>query len=95
MYFDLKEFENSKNYLAVYLSENSDDPLGWKLMAELAETSDKDYTKAVDCYAKCFEYNPQATPILLKICSCYKYLSSNLDEAVVITFKNRKFVVFK
>ena len=95
MYFDLKEFENAKNYLASYLSENSNDPLGWKLMAELAETSDNDYVKAVACYARCIEYNPQATPILLKICSCYKNLSSNLEEAVVITFKTEKLMLYK
>ena len=83
MYYDLKEYESSKNYLAIYLSENSDDPLGWKLMAELAEAGDKDYMKAAECYAKFFELNPQATPILLKICSCYKNLSTNLEAAVV------------
>lgn len=52
MYFDLKEYECARNYLASYLSENTTDALAWKLMGEIYEYHDKNWSKAIDCYSK-------------------------------------------
>jgi hypothetical protein len=52
LYFDLKEYETARNYLASYLSENTQDALGWKLMGEISEIADKNWLKAIDYYVK-------------------------------------------
>ncbi len=52
LYFDLKEYETARNYLASYLSENTNDALGWKLMGEICETGDKNWSKAIEYYIK-------------------------------------------
>lgn len=51
LYYGIKEYKYAKQYLANYLSEISDDPNAWKLMAEIAELDDN-CQKAIDCYAK-------------------------------------------
>jgi hypothetical protein len=52
----LKEYETARNYLASYLSENTNDALGWKLMGEISEIADKNWAKAIEYYIK---YDPK------------------------------------
>jgi tetratricopeptide (TPR) repeat protein len=57
LYFEIKEYECAQNYLASFLSENPNDPLGWKLMGEIHEYSEnRDWSKAIDCYSKYKKY---------------------------------------
>jgi tetratricopeptide (TPR) repeat protein len=79
-YFDLKEFDTSINYLASYLSENSDDAQAWRLMGELNELHTKNWSQALDCFIKYYELNTQATHVLLKICNCLNNLNTNNNE---------------
>jgi hypothetical protein len=48
----LKEYETARSYLASYLSENTNDALGWKLMGEISEIADRNWSKAIDYYVK-------------------------------------------
>ena len=66
LYHGVKEFDTAKSYLANYLSEITNDPVAWKLMAEIAETYDKNMNKAIDCYAKSYELDKVDTKTLLK-----------------------------
>ncbi|RNA06087.1 E3 SUMO- ligase 2-like, partial [Brachionus plicatilis] len=72
LYFDIKEYETADFYLTNYLSEFTFDSFAWKLKAEIAEMSEKNWTKAIDYYIKSFKSNDESdSKLLLKICNCF------------------------
>lgn len=95
-YFDIKEYDSSVNYLASYLSENNDDAQAWRLMGELHESYTKNWPQALDCFIKYYQFNTQATHILLKICNCFNNLNinDNFDRASEWLDKAERFYPF-